>query len=60
MIAPWYPLRKLVFSSLPIYDSVFKFLMEDERIAKTVLATIGNKSLPLPQNNFKNFNSVEL
>ena len=44
----------------PIYDSVFKFLMEDERIAKTVLAAIGNKSLTLPQNNFKNFNSVEL
>ena len=60
MIAQWYLLRKLVFSSFPIYDFVFKFLIEDERIAKTVLAASGNKSLPLPQNNFKNFNTVEL
>lgn len=24
----------------PIYDSVFKFLMEDERIAKTILSAL--------------------
>lgn len=27
----------------PIYDSVFKFLMEDERIAKTVLSALLKK-----------------
>lgn len=25
----------------PIYDSVFKYIMEDERIAKTMLSEIG-------------------
>ena len=29
----------------PIYDSVFKFLMEDERIAKTVLAALLKKEV---------------
>lgn len=29
----------------PIYDSVFKFLMEDERIAKTVLSALLKKEV---------------
>ena len=29
----------------PIYDSVFKFLMEDERIAKTVLTALLKKEV---------------
>ena len=31
--------------ALPIYDSVFKFLMEDERIAKTVLTALLKKEV---------------
>ena len=29
----------------PIYDSVFKFLMDDERIAKTVLSALLKKEV---------------
>lgn len=29
----------------PIYDSVFKYLMEDERIAKTILSALLNKNI---------------
>lgn len=29
----------------PIYDSVFKYLMEDDRIAKTILADPTNNKL---------------
>lgn len=29
----------------PIYDSVFKFLMEDERIAKTILFVLLKKEV---------------
>ena len=29
----------------PIYDSVFKFLMEDERIAKTVMSALIKKEV---------------
>lgn len=29
----------------PIYDSVFKFLMEDERVAKTILSALLKKEV---------------
>ena len=34
-----------IFVANPIYDSVFKFLMEDERIAKTVLSALLKKEV---------------
>ena len=38
--------RKMTYSvANPIYDSVFKFLMEDERIAKTVLSALLKKDV---------------
>ena len=38
--------RNMIYSvANPIYDSVFKFLMEDERIAKTVLSALLKKEV---------------
>ncbi len=34
-----------IFIANPIYDSVFKFLMEDERIAKTILSALLKKKI---------------
>ena len=41
----------------PIYDSVFKYLMEDERIAKTILSALLKKevvSVKIRRNEYSN------
>lgn len=35
----------IVHIANPIYDSVFKYLMEDERIAKTILSALLKKDV---------------
>ena len=35
----------IVHIANPIYDSVFKYIMEDERIAKTVLSALLKKEV---------------
>ena len=35
----------MIYVANPIYDSVFKYLMEDERVAKTVLSALLKKDV---------------
>ena len=35
----------MVYVANPLYDAVFKYLMEDERIAKTILSALLQKEV---------------
>ena len=35
----------MIYVANPIYDSVFKYLMEDERVARTVLSALLKKDV---------------
>lgn len=49
----------MVYVANPLYDAVFKYLMEDERIAKTILSALLQKEVlevKLRRNEYSNIN----
>ena len=49
----------MVYVANPLYDAVFKYLMEDERIAKTILSALLQKEVlevKMRRNEYSNIN----
>lgn len=44
----------MVYVANPLYDAVFKYLMEDDRIAKTILSALLQKEVVEVENLTKN------